>query len=82
MGNLTLIEAIMRREEPKTHDGDVHPLITKRLKQREEANAPSKRKAFIRNRYSKGSTNGNGSSAVNEKSDIPDGVSGDIEPLL
>lgn len=77
-----IIEAIMRREEPKKHDENVHPLIIKRLKQREEANAPSKRKTFIRNRYSKGSTNGDGGCSVNEQPDISDCISGDIEPLL
>jgi hypothetical protein len=82
MDNLSVINAIIAKREQKKPDGAVHPLITKRLKEREESNAPSKRKTFIRNRYSKSSTDGDGSGTVNEQPDISDGVSGDIEPLL
>lgn len=82
MDNLTMINAIKMKRGRKTPDGPVHPLVTKRLKQREEAYGPDKRKAFIRNRYPESVTDGDGSGTVDEQPDISDGVSGDIEPLL
>ena len=82
MDNLTMINAIKAKRERKKPNGPVHPLVAKRLKQREEANGPDKRKDFIRNRYPSSLTDGDGSGTVDEQPDISDGVSGDIEPLL
>ena len=77
-----LPRALREREKPKGSSEGIHPLIAKRRKQRDESNGPTKRKQFLRNRYSKNIGSGDKSSAANEQSDIPDGVSGDAEQLF
>ncbi|MEK9828493.1 MAG: hypothetical protein VXA88_09625 [Rhodospirillales bacterium] len=82
MDNLAMINSIKAKRERKKAAGPVHPLVAKRLKQREEANGPDKRKAFTRSRYPANPASGDGSSKIDEQPDIRDGISGDIEPLL
>lgn len=74
-----LPKALIEREKPKGSSEGIHPLIVKRQKQRDESNGPTKRKQFLRNRYSTDIGSGDSGSAVNEQSDIPGGVSGDAK---
>lgn len=77
-----LPEALLEREKPQGSSEGTHPLIVKRRKERDESNGPTKRKQFLRDRYSKDIGSGDSSSAADEQSDIPDGVSGDTEQLF
>ena len=77
-----MINAIKAKRERKKATGPVHPLVAKRLKQREEANGPDKRKAFTRSRYPANPTSGDGGGEIDEQSGVRDSVSRDIESLL
>lgn len=82
MDNLTMLKAVEAKRKRRTDGPDIHPLVARRLKQREEANGPDKRKQFIRSRYPANTASGDGGSEADEQPDIRAGVSGDIEPLL
>lgn len=82
MDNRIMIDSINAKRERKESDGYVHPLVARRLKQREEANGPDKRKKFYRTRYPANPASGDGGVKTDEQPDIRNGISGDIEPLL
>ena len=77
-----MIKAIKAKRERKKASGPVHPLVARRLKQREEAHGPDKRKAFIRSRYAADPSSGDGGVSIDEQPDIRDGISGDTQSLL
>lgn len=78
----SLPKAIREREKPAEIREGLHPLIRKRLLEREEQNGPDKRRKFLAARYSVDSGSGQPGSATTEQSDIQHSVSGDSEQVL
>jgi hypothetical protein len=82
MAKFSLSRAIREKEQPKEIPAGVHPLIVKKMRQKGERDAPSKRRTFLSNRYKSDIGGGDAGADVVAEPSVRSGVSRDIEPLL
>ena len=75
MSKFSLSRAIREKEQPKEIPAGVHPLIVKKMRQRGERDAPSKRRTFLSNRYKSDIGGGDAGPEHATESDIREGVS-------
>jgi hypothetical protein len=78
----SLPRAIREKEQPEEIREDIHPLILKRMREKGERDAPSKRRTFLRNRYPEDIGSWNAGTEPVAEPDIRESVSGDDQLLL